>query len=97
VLTGPSSAGRSSEAKLISSTRPIYPPLAKQSNVEGDVLVVVNIDEAGKVAGAKATAGPVFLRQAAVDAVRNWKYEPATLNGKPSSTQITVKIQFRLK
>jgi len=97
VLTGPSSAGRSSEAKLISSTRPVYPQLAKQSNVEGDVLVAVEIDASGIVTGAKATAGPVFLRQAAVDAVRNWKYEPATLNGKPASTQITVKIQFRLK
>lgn len=97
VLTGPSSAGRSSEAKLISSTRPVYPQLAKQSNVEGDVLVAVEIDASGIVTGAKATAGPVFLRQAAVDAVRNWKYEPATLNGKPSSTQITVRIQFRLK
>jgi TonB family protein len=97
VLTGPSSAGRSSEAKLISSTRPVYPQLAKQSNVEGDVLVTVEIDASGIVTGAKATAGPVFLRQAAVDAVRNWKYEPATLNGKPASTQITVKIQFRLK
>jgi outer membrane biosynthesis protein TonB len=32
-----------------------------------------------------------------VDAVRNWKYEPATVSGKPTSTQITVKIQFRLK
>jgi protein TonB len=97
VLTGPSSAGRSSEAKLISSTRPTYPTLAKQSNVEGDVLIAVDIDATGKVTGAKATAGPVFLRQAAVDAVRNWKYEPATVSGKPTSTQITVKIQFRLK
>ena len=97
VLTGPSSAGRSSEAKLISSTRPVYPQLAKQSNVEGDVLVAVEIDASGIVTGAKATAGPVFLRQAAADAVRNWKYEPATLNGKPTSTQITVRIQFRLK
>jgi protein TonB len=97
VLTGPSSAGRSSEAKLISSTRPVYPPLAKTSNVEGDVVIAVEIDATGKVTGAKATAGPVFLRQAAVEAVRNWKYEPATLNGKPTSTQITVKIQFRLK
>jgi len=97
VLTGPSSAGRSSEAKLISSTRPVYPQLAKQSNVEGDVLVAVEIDASGIVTAAKATAGPVFLRQAAAEAVRNWKYEPATLNGKPTSTQITVKIQFRLK
>ncbi len=95
------SAGSSSktaiEPKLISSTRPVYPPQAKQANVEGDVLVVAEIDLNGKVIAAKATAGPVFLRQAAVDAVRNWKYEPATMDGRLTSMKITVKFQFRLK
>jgi outer membrane biosynthesis protein TonB len=51
----------------------------------------------GKVIAAKATAGPVFLRQAAADAVRNWKYEPATMDGRLTSVKVTVKIQFRLK
>jgi protein TonB len=88
-------AGR--EARLISSTRPAYPPLAKQSNVEGDVLVSAEIDENGKVTGAKALSGPMFLRQAAVDTIRQWKYEPALVNGKPAPTQVSVKIQFRLK
>jgi TonB family protein len=92
-----SSGKTASEPKLIFSTRPVYPPLAKQSNVEGDVIVAAEIDATGKVVGAKATAGPMYLRQAALDAIRNWKYEPATLNGKPTSTQISVKIQFRLK
>ena len=86
-----------SEPKLITSTRPVYPPLAKQANVEGDVLISADVDPSGKVVGAKAVSGPMYLREAAVDAVRNWKYEPATLNGKPTTGQITVKIQFRLK
>jgi TonB family protein len=95
--TAVSSAKAPTEAKLISSTRPVYPPMAKQTNIEGDVLITAQIDATGKVVGANATAGPVYLRQAAVDAVRNWKYEPATANGKPTSTQISIKIQFRLK
>jgi TonB family protein len=95
---GASSSGMTaSEPKLISSTRPVYPQVAKQSSVEGDVIVAADIDATGKVVGAKATAGPVHLRQAAVDAVRNWKYEPAILNGKPTSAQVSIKIQFRLK
>jgi protein TonB len=85
------------EPKLISSTRPMYPQLAKQGNVEGDVVVSADIDATGKVAGAKVVSGPMYLRQAAVDAVQNWKYEPAMLNGRPTSAQITIKIQFRLK
>ncbi len=98
VVARPSSSGKSViEAKLISSTPPVYPPQARQSNVEGDVLVAAEIDPTGRVVGAKATAGPVFLRQAAVDAVRRWKYEPATIDGRPSSSQITIRIQFRLK
>ncbi len=86
-----------SDPKLITSTRPVYPPLAKQGNVEGDVLISADVDATGKVVGAKVVSGPMYLREAAVDAVRNWKYEPATLNGKPTIGQITVKIQFRLK
>jgi protein TonB len=84
------------EPKLISSTRPVYPQLARQSKVEGDVVVIADIDAAGKVIAARATAGPMNLRQAAVDAVRNWKYEPANLSGKPTSAQVSIKIQFRL-
>jgi protein TonB len=71
--------------------------LAKQTNVEGDVVISAEVDVTGKVVGAKVVSGPMYLREAAVDAVRNWKYEPATLNGKPTTGQITVKIQFRLR
>jgi protein TonB len=92
-----SSAITASEPKLISSTRPAYPQLAKQGNVEGDVVITADIDATGKVIAARATAGPAYLRQAAVDSVRNWKYEPANLNGKPISAQVSIKIQFRLK
>jgi protein TonB len=92
-----SSGATASEPKLISSTRPVYPQLAKQSSVEGDVIVAADIDATGKVIAARATAGPMYLRQAAVDAVKNWKYEPANLNGKPISGQVSVKIQFRLR
>jgi TonB family protein len=91
------SAGTASEPKLITSTRPVYPPLAKQSNIEGDVLVSADVDATGKVVGAKAVSGPMYLRQAALDAVRNWKYEPAISNGKPTAAQVSIKLQFRLK
>jgi periplasmic protein TonB len=83
-------------AKLISSTRPVYPTLAKQSNTQGRVDVTISIDEKGDVVAAKASSGPLPLRQAAVDAVKRWKYSPAQVDGKPSASEINISIDFRL-
>jgi TonB family protein len=97
-LVGSSPSGAAaSEPKLISSTRPVYPPQAKENRIEGDVILAADIDSAGRVIAARATAGPMYLRQAAVDAVLNWKYQPASLNGKPTSSHTSIKIEFRLK
>jgi len=84
------------EAKLISSTRPVYPPMARTSNTQGHVVIIANINEKGQVIAAKAVSGPVLLRQAAVDAVRQWKYSPALTDGKPAASQVTVGLEFRL-
>jgi TonB family protein len=83
-------------AKLISSTRPAYPPMAKSSNVQGNVVIAANINENGVVTTAKAVSGPIALRQAGVDAVMQWKYSPALTSGRPTPTQTTVTIEFRL-
>jgi len=85
------------DAKLISSTRPVYPAAARESNIQGNVAVSASIDERGSVTAVKALSGPMFLRQAAMDSVKQWKYSPATLDGKPISSQVTVNVEFRLK
>jgi TonB family protein len=90
------SARTSVDAKLISSTRPVYPAMARQTRVQGSVVIKADIDEKGSVVGARAISGPPFLRQAAIDAVNQWKYSPAQINGKPAVSQITVSIQFQL-
>ncbi|HTQ87787.1 MAG TPA: energy transducer TonB, partial [Candidatus Solibacter sp.] len=84
------------DAKLISSTRPVYPAAAKASNIQGSVVISADIDANGNVVGAKAISGPVFLRQAASDAVKQWKYSPALVDGKPAPSQTTVSVDFRL-
>jgi protein TonB len=75
---------------------PSYPASAKQINLQGEITVQATIDAAGKVTDAKAVSGPPLLQQAAMDAVRRWKYEPATLDGKPVPMQIVVKVKFNL-
>jgi len=44
----------------------------------------------------KVVSGPTLLQQAATDALKQWKYQPASLDGKPVSMHVTVTIQFRL-
>ncbi len=85
------------QAKLISSMPPAYPPLAKSQHVSGSVLVDALIDANGRVTTMKVVSGPVLLHQAAMDALKQWKYRPATLDGKPTPMHLTVTIQFRLQ
>jgi protein TonB len=84
-------------ARLISSVQPIYPSLAKTQHVAGDVRVDALIDATGRVTTMKVVSGPSMLHQAAMDALRQWKYQAARLDGKPVAMHLTVTLQFRLQ
>ncbi|HEY6444033.1 MAG TPA: TonB family protein [Candidatus Acidoferrales bacterium] len=86
--------GQMKPPQLISSVMPVYPQIAQLAGVEGDVVVQASIDSSGNVSATKVLAGPMMLRLAATDALRRWKYEPGTLDGKPVGTQMTVRIRF---
>jgi TonB family protein len=79
---------------LISSVMPIYPSVARSSGIAGNVVLQASISPAGIVVATKVLSGPPVLRQAAVDAVRRWKYRPAKLNGDPVAVDITVTLAF---
>jgi TonB family protein len=85
------------QAKLISSVPPVYPALAKNQHVSGNVLIDALIDANGRVTTMKIVSGPTLLHQAAMDALKQWKYRPALLDGKPVPMHLTVTIQFRLQ
>jgi len=76
---------------------PIYPDAAKAQHVQGDVSVDLAINEMGKIAGMAVLSGPTALRQAALDALRQRKYGPAMLDGKPTATHIVVVVHFQLQ
>ena len=82
--------------KLISSVSPVYPSLARQNGVQGDVVIHAEIGISGNVTSMKVLSGPVLLRDAAMNALRKWRYAPAKLDGKPIATQYDITIQFRL-
>ncbi len=88
--------GRVQNPRLLTSVQPVYPPLAKKQGLEGEVTIEATIDATGQVGGMKVVSGPVALQQAAMDAMRLWKYEPAKLNGQPVSMQTRVLIRFKL-
>jgi len=86
--------GESRGPKIISFVPPVYPSVARMQGLDGVVMVDATIDESGKVSEANAVSGPMALRQAAVDAVRKWKYQPAETNGRPVSTHQTIDVNF---
>jgi protein TonB len=89
--------GEVKQAVLISSVPPTYPQIARTQRIAGDVKIDALIDEHGRVTSMKVVSGPVMLYQAAQDALRQWKYRPATLNGQAVSMHLLVTIQFKLQ
>lgn len=88
--------GRVKEPQLLTRVLPDYPAMARQAHTQGDVVVQITVDKAGNVVAEKALSGPAVLRQAAMDAVRRWKYEPTTLDGQAISVQLLVTLRFQL-
>ena len=95
--TNRQSAAASTHPISVSAVLPEYPLIAKDQRLEGDVRLDAVIDVNGRVSATKAISGPVLLQQAAVDALRQWRYRPATLNGKPVPMHLSVTIRFRVR
>jgi TonB family protein len=83
--------------KLLKQVDPIFPEVARQSRVEGTVILEVTTDIYGRVRDLKVLRSIPLLDQAAIDAVRQWVYEPPIINGKPISVTFAVSVVFTLK
>ena len=78
--------------------RPQYTEIARKARIQGIVIVQATIDKEGNVTDAKVLKGlPMGLDQEALNAVRKWKFEPATLNGKPVAVYYNLTINFTLQ
>ncbi len=84
-------------ALLLKSVPPVYPAFARTQHVSGDVKIDALIDATGKVTTMKVVSGPTLLHQSAMDALHQWKYQPASLDGKAVPMHLTVTIQFRMQ
>jgi protein TonB len=88
--------GRVQPPRPIFTPQPIYPALAKQTKVQGDVRIDAVIDEQGNIVEMRVLSGHPLLVNAALNAVSQWKYEPTLLNERPVAVQFVVTVQFRL-
>jgi TonB family protein len=80
------------ERRIVTKVNPSYPAEAKKDKIEGDVVLEVKVEKSGDVSSVKAVKGPEALREAAVTAVRQWRYEPSDL----SPALMTITIRFAL-
>ncbi|HEV3470512.1 MAG TPA: energy transducer TonB [Pyrinomonadaceae bacterium] len=83
--------------KIVSRVAPVYPPIAKAARAQGLVVVQIIVGEGGEVISANAISGHPLLQQAAVAAVRQWRFSPTRLEGKPVKVIGTVTVNFILE
>jgi len=82
--------------RIVYHVLPEYPELARQAGVQGTVVLDTVVSAEGAVTQTKLVSGPDVLSQAAMDAVRWWRYEPYYVNSQPATIETTVAVNFRL-
>jgi protein TonB len=90
--------GNMQVTKMLKMVRPVYPEPAKSEGREGSVQLTAVILTDGTIGGLKATPdSDPDLAAAAIDAVRQWVYQPTLLNGKPVEVITSIQVNFKLK
>ena len=85
-----------SEGMILSKTNPTYPVIARTAGISGTIVLAATISATGRIENLKVLNGPPMLRQAAVDAVKTWRYRPYLLNNQPVEVETTINIVFTL-
>jgi periplasmic protein TonB len=81
---------------LLEKTVPQYPAIPKAARIQGTVVLQATIGKTGTIQNLRVIDGPAMLQQAALDAVRTWRYKPYLLNGQPMEVETTVNVVFSL-
>jgi len=89
--------GRVKAPRPISTPPPIYPDIARAARIQGDVVIDAVIDTNGNISQMKLISGHPMLVNAAMDALRRWKYEPTYLDEQPVAIELNVTIHFSMQ
>jgi TonB family protein len=79
---------------LVFKVDPVYPPEAKAAGVQGVVVLRAIVAKDGTVKSLQVVSGPPSLMTSAIDAVKQWKYNPYLLNGEPTEVETTININY---
>ena len=80
----------------VKDVKPVYPPIAQAAGVQGIVVMEVRIEPDGTIGTASVMRSIPLLDQAALDAVKAWRFAPTLLNGQPVAVMMVVTINFTL-
>jgi protein TonB len=89
--------GQIAQPKLIRQVKPVYPDLAVQSRVSALVILEAEVDTRGHVRTVKVLRGHPLFDDSAIEAVKQWRYQPLLLNGEPTGFILTVTVNFNLQ
>ena len=84
------------EGMLVRKIEPIYPKFARDSRITGTVILKATITKTGTIEGLQVIKGPKILDEAALNAVKFWRYRPYMLNNEPVEVQTTINVVFNL-
>ena len=84
------------QPRKLKHVNPAYPDIARQARVQGVVILECTIGRDGQITDVKVLRGIPLLDAAAVDAVKQWVYEPTLVNGVPARVIMTVTVNFKL-
>ena len=88
--------GMVQSAKLVRQLKPVYPQLAKQARIQGVVRIHALISKDGTIEDLKVVSGHPLLVLSALEAVKQWAYEPTLLNGEPVGVETDIDVNFTL-
>lgn len=89
--------GEVARPRPLHTPKPLYTETARKVRIQGPVILQLTLTKEGLVRDVEVLRGrPMGLTEAAVEAVREWRYEPALLNGKPVEVYMTITINFTL-
>ena len=84
------------DGNLIRQVKPVYPQIAKAARVQGSVVLAATISKEGNIENLRLVNGHPMLTQAAIEAVKQWRYKPYMLNGEPVEVETQITVNFTL-
>ncbi len=87
-------SGGVEQGLLVSNVKPVYPKIAREAGVQGDVVLQAVIGKDGRIENLHAVSGNPLLIKSALDAVQQWRYRPYLLNGEPVEVETQITVRF---